>query len=63
MPKILLVEDNKLDRDMLPRRLIGGVERIIPKRAYHREELLREGGRLLGAAVVRAASSGEEKLQ
>ena len=63
MPKILLVEDNELNRDMLSRRLIGGVERIIPKRAYHREELLREGGRLLGASAARAASSGEERLQ
>ena len=63
MPKIPLVEDNELNRDMLPRRLIGGVERIIPKRAYHREELLRDGERLLGASVARVASPGEEKLQ
>ena len=63
MPKILLVEDDEMNRNMLSRRLIGGAERIIPKRGYHREELLREGGRLLGADVARAASSEEEKVQ
>ena len=61
MPKILLTEDNEMNRDIRLRCLIGGVERIIPKRAYYREKLLRQGGRLLGASVARAAPSGEER--
>ena len=63
MAKTLLVEDNELNRDMLSRRLTGGVERIIPKRACDREELLREVARLLGASVARGAPPGEERLR
>lgn len=63
MPKILLVEDNEMNRDMLSRRLIGEVERIIPKRAYDREELLRDVARLFGASVARGAPPREEKLR
>jgi len=61
MPKILLVEDNELNRDMLSRRLTGRVKRTIPKQASDREELLREVARLLGTSVARGAPPGEER--
>jgi len=61
MPTILLVEDNELNRDQVSRRLTGGAERIIPKPAYDREELLREVARWLGAFVARGAPPAEER--
>ena len=63
MAKVLLIEDNEMNRDMLSRRLTGGVGRIIPKRAYDRGKLLREVARLLGASVSRGAPPGEERLR
>ena len=61
MPKILLVEDNELNRDMLSRWLTGRVKRIIPKPAYYREKLPREVARLLGTSFARGALPGEER--
>ena len=63
MPKILLVEDNEMNRDMLSRRVIGGVEWILPKPAYDRKALLREVACLLGASVARGAPPGDERLR
>ena len=61
MPKILLVEDNDLNRDMLSRRFTGGGERTISKRAYDCEELPLEVARLLGAFAARGVPPGEER--
>ena len=49
-----LTEENR-------RRLSGGVERIIPKRVYDCEELLREVAHLLGASATFGAPPGEER--
>ena len=63
MPRILLLEDNDINRDMFSRRFTSGVERLIPLRAYGREEFLREIARLLGASASGGAPPDEEKPQ
>ena len=47
MSKILLVEDNEMNRDMLCRRLNGGVEQILSKHAFPPPELMVRLGALL----------------
>jgi hypothetical protein len=61
MPKILLLEDNELNRDMFSRRFTSGVEWLIPLRAYGRAEFVREIARLLGASAACEVPPGEER--
>jgi len=56
IPVLVLTAMDLTDEDR--RRLNGEVERIIQKGAYDRDELLREVGRLLAAAVERPEARG-----
>ena len=60
---ILLVEDNEFNRELPSRRHTGVVERMIPLRAYGREEFVRDVAHSMGASVARGAPPGEEMLR
>jgi CheY-like chemotaxis protein len=56
IPVLVLTAMDLTDEDR--RRLNGEVERVIQKGAYHRDELLREVGRLLAASIQRQERRG-----